>query len=360
MKDVESKKILFQAKNRLCAAKPQYYRQDNGLVFFDGHDVYAAQLDNAVVFGSSNVVVAGREKAIYELPAHDKKNKFRYSDTVALCFSGGKMIIRHKDSGKGIEEGIMLSANYSYNYYHFVCEILPKFNLLNEMHVPKSAPLLVDDVVADVPQFKELLDFFNAEGREIIYLKKGYGYKIKRLYYLSFINVIPPNYKDVDAADFTDFQFDTRGIDFLRNKLLRLRGPANHPKRIFLSRQNASRLRRYNEDEVINVFKKYDFEVVTLESWSISEQVSLFNNAEFIAGATGAAFTNIIFCSPNCKILCFQPKRNDISAFSTIAKYLRLDLQCLGDDEDGRRDIHVNFTIDVDKAQRVLADFLAN
>ncbi|NOU01134.1 MAG: glycosyltransferase family 61 protein [Gallionella sp.] len=145
--------------------------------------------------------------------------------------------------------------------------------------------------------------------------------------------------------------------------MLQLSRPISNIKKIYLSRQKASSTRRqYNENEVINIFKKYGFEIVSPEKLSIVEQISLFDNADFIAGVTGAAFTNILFCKTGCKVLCIQSAKNDLSVFSTIAKCLKLEMQYFSvyDESRKNKDIHEDFIVDLVKIESVLVDFLSN
>ena len=254
----------------------------------------------------------------------------------------------------------MLSGNFSWNYYHFIFEFLSKFYLLDMSNISNNIPLIVDECINNAPQFKDLLDYFNKDKREVLYIKPGYIYNIEILYYLSFLNIIPPNYRDISGIKYTDCLFNRQSIEFLRECLLQKKSERCFHKRIFISRKNASSRRKYNEDEVIGLFNKYDFKVFSPEDYSIPEQISLFNDAEFIAGTTGAAFTNILFCSNQCKILCFQSIEMDISIFSTIAKILGVDFQYFTA-KDGLHqinDIHEEFTLNVKNLEDVLVQFL--
>ena len=94
------------------------------------------------------------------------------------------------------------------------------------------------------------------------------------------------------------------------------------PRRIFLARKNNQRI--VNTSEIENIFIKYGFEIVYCEDLSFREQVRLFKNAEFVAGPTGAAMTNILFCNPGTKFICLIPKKFRFYSYSTIAGNLGL------------------------------------
>ena len=58
-----------------------------------------------------------------------------------------------------------------------------------------------------------------------------------------------------------------------------------------------------------------------MEDLSLREQISLIANTEMIAGPTGAAWTNLIFCRKGTKCLCWIAEGyGEFSAFSNLAK----------------------------------------
>ena len=62
-----------------------------------------------------------------------------------------------------------------------------------------------------------------------------------------------------------------------------------------------------NENEVVEFLEKNGFVSVILSELSFENQIELFMNANFVTGLHGAGYANIIFCSPNTKILELKP-----------------------------------------------------
>src|SRR5690606_3414725 len=92
-------------------------------------------------------------------------------------------------------------------------------------------------------------------------------------------------------------------------------------KRIYLSRTKNQMRRAGNSEDVENLFKKYGFDIVYPGTLSFLQQVALFASAEVIAGAGGAAFSNILFCNEGTRILCLVSERvKDYPVFSNLAK----------------------------------------
>jgi hypothetical protein len=352
--------VAYLTQSKLCAAKPQYYYQNYALIEVKEQNYSVLKLDHARIIGSSNIVFLCSGSVLYEPFLHDEENKWDYTDSCVIQQFDRSFLLKYRDSKKVVPSGIMLSGNYSYNYYHFILEFLTKFFLVDKVDIPADVPIIVDDVVKNIPQYKELLSYFNTSNREIFFIRPQYSYDVESLYYPSFLNIIPPNFRDINDIIFSDCLFDSDSINFLRDTLLPRMVAANSKKRIFLSRQNASSRRSYNESDVVKIFEKYDFQVVCPENYSIMEQIYMFNNATFIAGVTGGAFTNILFCNHGCKILCITQVQNELSIFSTIAKYLGLDLQYLAAFEKKyeAQSLHEEFVIEPSMVEKALIDFM--
>lgn len=77
-------------------------------------------------------------------------------------------------------------------------------------------------------------------------------------------------------------------------------------QRTYISR--AGRRRVLNEAALIPMLETYDFTIVEDQSRTLSEQVSIYNQASFIMGPHGASFSNIIWCEPGTHLFeLFSP-----------------------------------------------------
>ena len=66
------------------------------------------------------------------------------------------------------------------------------------------------------------------------------------------------------------------------------------PKKILISRREATSRRLINEDDVLSLLSRYGFEAITLDGLSLSTQIELFKNATHIVAVHGAGLTNIL------------------------------------------------------------------
>jgi len=81
-------------------------------------------------------------------------------------------------------------------------------------------------------------------------------------------------------------------------------------KRIFITRKNSENqhngvLKRYilNESDVIQMLKKYNFEFIQLEEYSMREKIKLFMESETILSSNSGSLTLTLFTNKNAKII---------------------------------------------------------
>lgn len=95
------------------------------------------------------------------------------------------------------------------------------------------------------------------------------------------------------------------------------------PKKFYIVREGYTRGVR-NEREVRRFFEDQGWALIAPETLSINEQITLFAGAEAIAGIHGSALTNLVWCSPGCRVLEFAPENFLAGAFEIVAKILHL------------------------------------
>lgn len=97
------------------------------------------------------------------------------------------------------------------------------------------------------------------------------------------------------------FYPNSADVAALRKYVLAGRPPTGGPRnRIYISRSGRRRI--LNEEEVIHLLKSYNFQVIEDIPRSVTEQVTIFQSADFIIGPHGASFTNILWCQPGAHL----------------------------------------------------------
>ena len=267
----------------------------------------------------------------------------------------------YRVASRNIERGIMLTGRFSFNYYHTLFEHYIKLLIPQIQKIPVDVPLIVDESFLKYSSFRAICSQLNTFNRPVIVQKGNEILHVQDLYVFNHINIIPPEAFNVFSIPSSDVLFDTKYLGALRTELLKIRSKKIFPKRIYISRKNCTR-RNFNEDEVYNMLQEYNFEKYAPEELSFEEQVSLFHGAEIIVGGSGAALSNVLFCQPRCKLLCFYSAKVNIPIFTTIAYSFGVKIRYfIGDEEEGSyvNNTHSDFLVNVLDLRKLLSEYIA-
>lgn len=185
------------------------------------------------------------------------------------------------------------------NYYHFLIEHLGRLAVMHELNV--STKGLLCWVNRELIPFQaELLELAGIEISQIRMLPL-HG---NTVHFDTLCAPFPPtkggHRTSASVATWARDVLITRArktIEFTTN-----RQPSR--KRLYLSRKNTARRRIHNEaTEIWPWLSQNGFEYVETETLSISEQLLLFSDAEWIVGGSGAAMSNMIFMPAGGKVV---------------------------------------------------------
>ncbi len=212
------------------------------------------------------------------------------------------------------------------NYYHFFIDTLPKLDLV------MRSGIAIDRYVVHANED------YQREAYEIL----GIADKIVAANHNSHFYCEQVIYPDkltqnrlVASPHFNymliDFQLDW-ALDFLSNSLPRADSVPNAPKRLYVSRARARGRQAINEAELVALLRRYHVETIYLEDFSLSQKISIAQNADLIIGAFGAGLTNIVFCRPGTRIIELVPDLTPQHFFQMIAYLRKLDYSYLACD----------------------------
>lgn len=312
---------------------------------------YALIIKNAIVYGDSNLIDLSTKKVLFDMPVLDEAKRYKYTDNSTKIINiRGKNVLYWKGLTHTLDEAIWMGGNYSWNYYHLLYEFVIKFLQLNTLNIPADVPVLIDQTCLEIPQFKELLDIANKKKYPLVGLDRRSRMKVGELIFVGCPNFIPPNIKIESGYRPDDTQFNISALRDLRSHFLPYSSQKEFPKRIFISRKNASARRKFNEEEIVQTLSEFEFVVVYPETLSVADQISLFSQAEWIIGGSGAAFANLLFCQPACNVVISTKMRFVVSTFSTIAKALDVNLVYITEEDTNKnvcfKDIHEAYKLD--------------
>lgn len=177
------------------------------------------------------------------------------------------------------------------NYYHWICDSLPRLLLLKKTY--QSSTILLPSPVPEYVKFT--VGWFGFEN--IVEINKDSIYNIKF--------IIVPELTAGIAAQNEFMMKEVRSL--LMNKYNADRGEelvlTQQKRRFYSSRKSAKFRKITNEHEVIELLQKYDFSVIDFDEYSFLEQIRIMSKAEFLIGVHGANLTNMIFMKDEASII---------------------------------------------------------
>ncbi|MDL2267435.1 glycosyltransferase family 61 protein [Desulfovibrio sp. OttesenSCG-928-G15] len=173
--------------------------------------------------------------------------------------------IRENDTEK-IDLAVPVFPLDARNFGHWILESLSRILALEEYGY--TGPYIV---YANAPHIFETLELFGIGPDRILTNDKKYV--VDTL-------IIPPILNNMEL------QADTVIVPFLRSKLLNAVGTLPGKKRVYIRRTGTRKV--VNEDEVLDILQRYDFEEFVPDGKHCREQFQYMSNADFSVMAHGA------------------------------------------------------------------------
>lgn len=225
-----------------------------------------------------------------------------------------------------------LIPRYPKNYYHWMIETAPKIKYIRRFEQKTGSNVCVI-IPSDAPSFvDETLTLLNWPDSKIIETSEKV-YKVNNL-------VIPPFPKKTEA------EFNWLRDEIKNNTVIKENTSGiSKRKNIYISRSDAVERRVVNEDEVMDVLKKYDFNKYNLEDRTVSANLHLFSNANIVIGPHGAGLTDIIFTDECSLVELFGNRVN--KAYEKIANRLDINYEPMYCESDS-----VDIIVDTEELER--------
>jgi len=341
----------------------------NKLFYTKVPDVYISSLKN--VFGALNSSsFYSEEFAVIE--------RFRWIDQNIANYADGHLILHDnliavfKCKKREIifenRNTLFLGGNGSYNYFHWMIEILPKLLILNKSIVDKLniECIVVNGLVKEVDNFRIPLEILGEKlNIQIVFYNQEDSIKFKNLFYITTFNHVLFNIKGEVGEN--QCYFSKEILLELSKIFISYASSSNvvnkkFPQKIFIRRGGGVcgyNKRNYNENEIIDVVKKFEIECIYIEDYSFIEQVQLFSNAELVVAPSGAFFTNLIFCKKDTVIISWlTPQVSNFSVYSTLSYLFNLDMKFILANQLQSEDIHGEYYLNPTELDNILGGIL--
>lgn len=197
---------------------------------------------------------------------------------------------------------------WSHNYAHFITEVLTRIAAFCSQKEYADIPLLID---ADLHQnCMQAIRSIAGEQRTLHLLPRHETAKVADTYYTDYFGYIP--FESRGSSRRHDGIFSKEGIACLATSVPSHDFPQLHkPSKIFL-RRNSGLRNIANIHEVEKCFVENGFTVIEPEKLSFLEQVAIMRCAKVVAGATGAAMANLVFCAPGTQVIVLLGQHPDM------------------------------------------------
>lgn len=188
------------------------------------------------------------------------------------------------------ESAAVLTHCASNYYFHWMFDVLPRLHLLRQSGI--NVEKYIMNKIGEARFKHQTLSILGIDQSQIIETHFDFHLTAKRL-------IVP----SLPGGS----NYPKWATEFLRKEFMQDRkiGPKNGYERIYINRSQASYRKVLNEQQVIDFLANYGFKSITLENMALDDQIRLFSSAKVIVSPHGGGLTNLVFCSPNTKVIEF-------------------------------------------------------
>ncbi|MBV9389423.1 MAG: glycosyltransferase family 61 protein [Chroococcidiopsidaceae cyanobacterium CP_BM_ER_R8_30] len=180
-----------------------------------------------------------------------------------------------------VTDAVLLGLPNMQNYYHWLIEIMPRIQLIENDSRYANLPWLLPK---DSPRFVKMIIDTAGYSDHVCYLEQGV-YRFERLIIPTVMSVgSGPNHPNE--------------LNWLRKKFIP-NTPPQATRRLFISRRDTPQRFITNESEALQRLVPLGFELVCPGSLDFANQVKIFAEAQIVVGPHGAGLSNVVFAPAN-------------------------------------------------------------
>ena len=305
-------KIIFLNQNDNDVKIKEVNKEENNYKFIE--------INNGRIFTDyvEHVAVINKNQIIDFVSYQQVKGVFK-DPTFNVVIKKGTPKFKKKFNGKVFS--LVQGASGNNNYFHWMFDILPRLIILEKFYN------LNDINFFYCPQIKpwqlSTLSIFNIGNDKLINSNLHRHIQADKILAVSHPwyskGLILNEAKNLPSWIINEiaFKFEKYGKKFECND------------KIFIDRRESkyNHCQIINDEEIKTYLKRKGFAVYKVGELNFFEQIYLFQNAKIVIGAHGAAFTNLIFCKENTKVLDIIPENHPNTVDETIAKVKNLNFK---------------------------------
>ncbi len=220
-----------------------------------------------------------------------------------------------KNDFKVIKDCVVLGSSPSDNYFSNLIHFFPRIFFINE----KKINLTIHRNLSN--KFRKFI--------ETICLLRGIQVSF------TFIDDGFYNFNSSYIPEFFSINKSIKVLKFFIEKILINVKVPEFRSKIYIRREDANYRKILNEDDLIAILRKQEFEIINPLHFDILEQMKIFSNAKVIITPHGSNMSNLIFCQKGTKIIEISPElknmyeQNISNRYKNIADSLNLEFQTI-------------------------------
>lgn len=205
--------------------------------------------------------------------------------------------------GHTLDRALDLTGLHSFNFGHWLVELLPKLLVCLDRPGFESVTVVVDEQMPQ--QHREALELLLRPGHPVVSLGPGEALRVRELWTCSTLMYAEigtrPGEPSLDEVLPLDGDAFNSLVGKLEPLLLAAERPGT-PKQIYLARKDSQHKRLVNRAEAEEWFRQTGFDVYEPASLSFAEQLARVRGAEVVAGPEGSGLWLAFWARPGTKI----------------------------------------------------------
>ena len=229
------------------------------------------------------------------------KNRIKLTIKTLLVFVSSFNTIK-------INKAILITDHFSAGFFHWFGDVLQKLEALDIIKPDLSGYVfLVPEDFASASSLNSLKVY------DIDYKIIGKNHKILADQLLVIPELAPSgNYRPELMQN-------------MRNRFKEFYNIIPKQKRIFITRSKALKRTIINEDKLLQILQKFNFDVVAMEEISFDEQYKCIAESNVLVSLHGAGLTHMLWLEKNSKVLEIRAKEDLLNnCFYSLASALKL------------------------------------
>ena len=253
---------------------------------------------------------------------------------------------------------IHLLDEYAINYYHWLFEIMPKLIQINKIIQQsnelkeKKYTLVVNEKLP--PQIIESIKLVVQFNYKVKHLANFESLLCTKLIYCTPFWCCLGN-KVTKGKSKPLYFMDKKSTELVREKFYVKKESF---RKVYFTRQSATRRKIINEKELKNFLTTNNFEVYDPSKLSFIEQINLLSETKVFISPEGATISNMIFMQPSTTVfsLCIKSPNSNPYVFKQIADVAQVNFyQILSENQS--ENVSTDFEINLDFLKKTFKQF---